>query len=360
MRQKLVIGCFVAILAVFLAANLIYDAPEILMSERRVAERLPVLSVETVFSGAFMEGFEGYAADRFPLREGFRAVRAGVTLGVFAQTDIDGLFRDGDGVSRFSAVNADSVRLAAEKMAAVAAELEGLRIFYAVIPDKSAFSSRAVPGFDAGWAAAVLDAYLPAAFTYIPLAHALDAYSFYRTDPHWNQIAIGDAAVALADAMGITLDFRQFVAMVAGHFLGAYGGQLAWPVAHEPMYFLENPHLSAYYLNVGARVFEAGPVYDLARFGGWDPFDIFLRGAQPVVVVTNAHATSDRVLYLFRDSFSSPLAPILASGYARVYLIDFRFIDLRTVREVIDFQPDADALFLFSSGILNHAEVLLT
>jgi len=344
MLTKSVVVVFLGIIYGLAVLNLFWDAPALLVSERRMREQLPKFSFD------FMEGFEGYAADRFPFRDGFRALQAAVVFGAFLQTDNDGIYFDSHGVGSFTALDMESAKLLVEKIRVVSDGLPDMNTFFAVVPDKSVFSDRAMPGFDYD---------LVRDFTSVSLIDALSADSFYRTDLHWCQVSIDGVVDALGDAMGFRVDFGEFTRRYAGQFHGGYAGQVALPVRGEPLYFLELPGLRAYYMNMGTREFEEGPVYDLARFGGIDPYDIFLSGAQPLIVLENDNAPADRVLYIFRDSFGSSIAPVLAAAYSRVVLVDFRFIDLRTLHTLIDFTPGADALFLYSAGILNNAEMLM-
>ena len=355
-----IIAVFAIIIGGLSIINILMSPPDILISERRVRERRPTLSFATFASGDFMTSFEAYAADSFPFRDGFRALHAATVYGAFLQTDKDGVYFDSHGIGSFEAVNKQSVMLLADKIMEISRPLEELNIFYSFIPDKSIYADRVMPGFDYKLTENIFRERLnPNEFIFIPLVDALDADSFYRTDLHWCQISIGDAVYTIGETMGAEIDFQQFSRLYAGQFRGGYAGQFALPVRSESLYFLYNPNIRAFYMNMGTRQFEEGPVYDLEMFYGIDPYDIFLRGAQPLVVLENINATSDRELYIFRDSFSSSLAPILASAYFRVTLIDLRFIDLRTMNQLIDFEPGSDVLFLFSSGILNNSDMLL-
>jgi len=128
-------------------------------------------------------------------------------------------------------------------------------------------------------------------------------------------------------------------------------------------------------------------MYDLSAIDGRDPYDLFLRGVQPLITIENPAAVTDRQLYLFRDSFGSSLAPLLASAYKKITVIDMRYIDSRVLDYYItddeaeaaalfvgDFlagagvfnprlrgfaQEDADVLFLYSAQIMNNPDVLM-
>ena len=159
--------------------------------------------------------------------------------------------------------------------------------------------------------------------------------------------------------MGFDADLSGYVQEYAGEFEGVYSGQLALPIGTDSMRYLSNPSLTATYLDDRTMELVAGPVYNLERFAGIDPYDFFLSGAQPLIILENSDAASDKELYLFRDSFSSSLAPLLASGYSKVFLIDLRYIDMRTLGRYVEFKPASDALFLYSTLVLNNSDMLL-
>jgi hypothetical protein len=142
-------------------------------------------------------------------------------------------------------------------------------------------------------------------------------------------------------------------------FEGVYAGQLALPIGTDSLRFLSNPSITASRLNDSSMEFEPTPVYDWGELTGMDPYSFFLSGAQPLVVLENSDAASDKELYLFRDSFSSSLAPLLASAYSKVVLIDLRYIDARTLGRFIDFKQGSDALFLYSTLVLGNPDMLL-
>ena len=61
-------------------------------------------------------------------------------------------------------------------------------------------------------------------------------------------------------------------------------------------------------------------------------------------------------LILFRDSFGSSIAPLLAEGYSKVTLVDIRYIRWERLEQFVDFK-DKDVLFLYSTALLNHNEI---
>jgi hypothetical protein len=361
LRAVLTMSVFIAALGGFFLLNRLIAPPDMLVSERRAPARLPALTGETLRSAEFMSGFESYAADSFVFRDGLRTVRAATVFYAFQQTDKSGLYRGETGAGKFEKINETSWRQAAQKITRLAEALDGLNLYYAVVPDKSLYAGRTLPGFDPETARRVLGEELPG-LTPIDLARALTARDFYRTDLHWDQTRLDGALGALGGAMGFTVQTDGYTARNLGAFKGVYAGQLALPMAPDAMKYLTSDAIdgaTARYLNPRTGELEGGSIYDEAAFAGQDPYDVFLRGAQPLIILENPSAQTDRELYLFRDSFSSSLAPLLLSAYARVTLIDLRYIDSRILPEYVTFAPGADVLFLYSSQVLNNATILL-
>ena len=362
LRQYLSSLIFIGIIGVFFILNLLITPPEVLVSERRKPAKFPELTVDTVLSGDFMGKFEGYAADRFIFRDSFRLIRSFTVFDVFFQTDKSGLYRDNKvGVGEFKRMDANAFAQTAEKIRKVAEspQLSGLNVYYTFVPDKSTFAGRYLPGFDPEAAEKVLEGVLGGS-SYISLTDSgtISATSFYSTDLHWNQTDISDAVMFLCSAMGANADLSEYTKVTAGNFKGVYPGQLALPVAPDSLAYMTLPTLQASYLNENTFDYESGSVYDLERFLGIDPYDIFMRGPQALITLENEAITNGRELYLFRDSFGSSLAPLLAGAYSKITLIDLRYINWQLIDQFIEFTPGADVLFIYSSQIFGNPSIL--
>lgn len=154
-------------------------------------------------------------------------------------------------------------------------------------------------------------------------------------------------ADAAADYTEVTLDRP---------FYGVYSGYAALPLAGETLRYLTNDTIAA------CRVtnFETGgegPVYDLEKARGSDPYELFLSGSVSLLTVESPNARTDRELVIFRDSFASSLAPLLLEGYSRVTLVDIRYLSPTQLGRYLTF-TNQDVLFLYSTGVLNNSSTL--
>ena len=76
-----------------------------------------------------------------------------------------------------------------------------------------------------------------------------------------------------------------------------------------------------------------------------------------MLTIKSPLANTDRELIIFRDSFGSSLAPLLTEGYAKITLVDLRYMPAALLDKYVDFHGQ-DVLFLYSTTLLNSAMVL--
>ena len=359
LREILSSAVFILIIGVLFIMNIVIPAPEILEAERRIPAKFPELNLSTISSGSFMTRFEDYAADRFVFRDFFRGVHSFMVFDIYMQRDMSGLYRSRNiGLGEFRPTDADAFRQSAQRVRNAAQSFDGLdmNIYYSLIPDKSIYAENYMPGFNLDIAESILNDVL-GDYTYIQIAQMLAASDFYRTDLHWDQTKIENIVNHLLSSMRADTGSGDYSVSTAGGFFGLYAGQIALPVAADILSYADIPGLKVSYLNERTLEFEPGPVYDFDRFTGVDPYDTFLRGPQPLIIIEN-DAAPERELYLFRDSFGSSLAPLLSNSYSKITLIDLRYINLMLLDMFIDFIPESDVLFIYGSQIFNNPSIL--
>ncbi|MCL1838857.1 MAG: DHHW family protein [Propionibacteriaceae bacterium] len=340
--------------------QLFAQTPDMLRSERRQLAAMPALS--SLVDQGWMEGFEDFVADRFPGRDGFRALKAFTVLKAFRQSDLDGLYLADGHAGKFEPVNVASATRMAEKIKIVAAGLESQRLYYAIVPDKSYYTSRNFPGYDRLLVHQLLSERL-SDLTEIDLTQALNLDAYYSTDLHWDQSRITPVVAALGEAMGFDASYTQTLqSLTAGSFSGVYASQLALPLLPDVMTYLTSASIdqsTANYLNPQTGLFEPAPIYQLDLFEQLDPYNLYMAGSQPLIVLENPAATTERELVLFRDSFGSALAPLLLPAYRKITVIDLRYLHIELLDQYLQVPPAADVLFVYSSQILNNSDTLM-
>ena len=326
-------------------------------TERRELEQFPGITVESLLDGSFMTDFESYTLDQFPLRDGFRRLKALFHYGVAGQKDNNGIYlEDGYAAQLEYPLNGQSVQHALTVFNKLRQSyLRESRVFYTIVPDKSYYlAGGEYPTMDYDRLFAQMAQGMEGV-DYVNLTDLLSIGDYYRTDTHWRQENLLPAAARLCEALGIPVANEADYAVKTAQepFYGVYYGQAALPMEPDVLRMLESPVISA------CRVYNFetdryGSVYDTAKLSGKDLYEVFLSGPVSMLRIENDAAETDRELIVFRDSFGSSMVPLLVHGYRTVTVVDVRYVSSAMLGRFIDFHGQ-DVLFLYSTLVLNNS-----
>lgn len=329
-------------------------------SERRVLAQKPEFSKETVETGEFMTDFETYTLDQFPMRDTFRGIKSFSELYLFRKAQVNDLYiQDGYVIKEEYPLSQPMIDNAAKKFQFLYDKYmadKDVNIFLSIVPDKNYFGMQ--EGVQLGMDYATLEDSLTSQMPYaeyINIFESLSMEDYYLTDTHWKQENLLPVAQKLADAMGATLETGYTVNTLTEEFKGVYYGQIAMPVKKDTLKYLTNETLDACTVtgfNTGMPV--VSPMYDVTKADSRDPYEMFVCGNDPLVIIENPNATTDKELIVFRDSFGSSIAPLLTTGYSKVTLVDIRYIQSGMLGGFLKMK-DQDVLFLYSTLVLNSS-----
>ena len=338
-------------------------AQEISTAERRLLEQFPEIKSETILSGTFMENFESYTLDQFPLRDNFRQLKALFHYNILKQRDNNGIYiADGFAAQLEYPLNQDALTHGLERLQWIQEHFlagSSCKVYYAVIPDKGYYlaEQNGYPAMDYEKLFSQVRTALPSA-TEIKLTDTLDITDYYCTDTHWRQERLFETAARICQAMGVTApkeaDYR--VTALERPFYGVYYGQAVLPMAPDTMYILESDVLSSCKV-LNYETGKIGSVYDMEKAAGKDQYEVYLSGSQSLLRIENPNATTDRELVIFRDSFGSSISPLLVQNYKAVTLVDIRYVNSFVLDRFIQFEGK-DILFLYNTAVLNNGTQL--
>ena len=329
-------------------------------TERRELEQFPAITGKTLLDGSFMADFESYTLDQFPLRDGFRTLKAMFHYGILRQKDNNGIYLEKGYAAQLEyPLNETSVDHALSVFRRIYEKnLADSRVFYTIVPDKNYYlAGEEYPAMDYARLFEKMETGMDFA-TYVNLTDCLTIEDYYRTDTHWRQEKLLPAAARLCQAMGIPApDAADYAATAAKEpFYGVYYGQAALPMEPDVLYTMDNGFLSA------CRVYNYetdryGSIYDRTKLAGKDLYEVFLSGPVSMLRIENDAAQTDRELIVFRDSFGSSMVPLLVQGYKTVTVVDVRYVASAMLPRFIDFHGQ-DVLFLYSTLVLNNSVML--
>ncbi|MGM9628088.1 MAG: DHHW family protein [Faecousia sp.] len=331
------------------------------VSERRPLAGKPELSAGAVFSGNYMEDFEDYSLDQFPFRDSFRRLKAWFHYSVLGQRDNNGIYvYQGYAAKQEYPLNETSVAHALNRFQTLyETYLTQSNVYMAVVPDKGYYlaeqSGHLAMDYDRLYE--LVEIGMPWA-AQVDLRDSLSAGDYYRTDTHWRQEKLLDAAGVLCQALGIAPPKAEDYTRTALErpFYGVYYGQAALPMEPDTLYLLESTLLencTVYDYETG----KTGSVYDRNKLESQDLYDVFLSGARSLLTIENPDGDPDRELIVFRDSFGSSMVPLLVQGYGKVTLVDIRYIRMELLGEYLDF-AGKDVLLLYSTLVLNNSAAI--
>lgn len=303
--------------------------------ENRYLAQFKAPTPETLKSGAFMEDFEDYVIDQFPLRDkwinlkalGEKALGKQENNEVYFGTDGQTLF------AHFTKPSGEELETRVGYVNALASKVD-VPVYFGLIPDKSyVWADRLpanAPNVDDGSMISDAQELVSDDVTFIDLRDSLNiADPFYRTDHHWTTMGACWGYAALTQAMlgdGLHFAHEYDYTMVSDRFYGTtYSSAGAGWIEPDEMYTYvsEDSPITVERYPEGLPV--EGELYDESFLDKKDKYSMFLGGNQPLCILRNEEAATDQKLLVIRDSYSDSLAPFLAQDYAQVHLIDLRY-----------------------------------
>ena len=258
MKKKIVnIICIICFSAFLIGIGLSFcfrEPVKILISERRKAAQFPELTAESVIDKSFFDGLEEYFMDQFPLRDGFRSVKAAVQLRLLGQKDVNGIYYvDGHICELMPDLSENSVKSVAEKIDSITEKYvipSGGKAYYSVIPDKNYFlaEKNGYPSIDYNKMIGILNSEVQNA-GYIDIIHRLVAEAidtlgidnYYKTDSHWKQETISPVSERLGSKMGFSVSPGGAKAETLADFRGVYASRLPLAKGEDKIVCMTSP-----------------------------------------------------------------------------------------------------------------------
>lgn len=359
--KKVSIILFATILLFFMSLSLIQGDGLVSNSERRKLEQFPEFTIEGLFNGEFMSDFEKYALDQFAFREVFRSVKAETELAIFHKKDVNDIYEyEGHLIKFLQNYNEESIYYFSEYIQKIIEKYElNENVYYSIIPDKNYFvEDTSYPTIDYTNIQKILEEQLEG-LLYIDVMDLLVLDDYYQTDTHWRQEKLLPIIQHMFDVMEVPIQIEDiyYSQQNIDLFKGVYAGQSALSVSSEILSYLVSPGMRDVIITNYEFLDEDFEVYDLSKIGSGDDYNLFLSGASPLIEIVNEKALTDKEIVIFRDSFASSLAPLLIDTYAKITLVDTRYMSYEYLDQFIEFDGQ-DVLFMYNTAVINNSQML--
>ena len=322
--------------------------------ENRYLSQFKAPTPGTLRSGKFMEDFEDYITDQFPLRDQWIQLKA-LSERALGKQENNGVYFGTDGQTLFAQYTAPDSDDLAQRMGYVNALADNVDVpvYFSLVPDKSYVWADRLPAnapkVDDGWTDMTAKSLAGERVHYIDLYGAISGGdAFYRTDHHWSTMGAYQGYTALAEGMSGSVTILDYEpTLVSDSFYGTtYSSSGAGWIKPDEMYTWvpEGAFLVTRYPE-GAPI--EGTLYDLSKLEVKDKYSMFLGGNQPLCVLRNPFIEGGKNLLVIRDSYSDSLAPFLALDYQEIRLFDLRYNNMSLKQYVADNGID-QVLVLYS------------
>jgi hypothetical protein len=349
-----------------LAVTDVAQAPtQISLGERRQLAQFPEVSWPRITSGDFTEDYQTYLQDQMAFRDGFRSVKSFVERKIMLKKENNGVYVvDNNIYDKFWGINQPYIERASRLINELADSIDAESTYLSIIPTKANLlnpdryllsDQNIITDF---MAAQTQTDYIDL----MGLFQAGDTELYYVTDHHWTTPGAIEAYTLLAAEMGLTPVTDYTYDVVTDAFAGRnYGKAAVASIGKDSILLAHNQSLD----NLTVRRYKTLTDYDASDSvyfpeyaEGLDPYDVFLGGAGPIIVIENSAAASDAELVIFKDSYAHSLAPFLAQHYRKVTLLDLRYVRKELLIQNFEF-GDKTVLFLYSTTILNTTPQIL-
>lgn len=333
-------------------------------AERRPLTQKPNIALESLWDRSFMEKFEDYGLDQFPLRDSFRKVKSIVHYYGLQQKDNNNIYiYKGHGAKMEYPLNYGSVNFALKKFQYIYDNyLAGKdnNIIMAIVPDKSYYMAEDSKHLSIDYNQ--LNKYVEDKIDWakhVDLRDSLTLDDYYRTDTHWRQENIFKAAEKLTKELGVAAPKKENYKKekLKRPFYGVFYGQAALPMQPDTITLMKSDLLDQ------CKVYDYEKnrytqIYDLEKAQGKDMYEVYLSGAKALLKIENPKGNKDKELIIFRDSFGSSMTPLLVDEYSKITLVDIRYISSTMLGKFIEFNRGQDVMFLYNSSMFNNSSVL--
>lgn len=344
--KKAISIAFVAILLAALLLTLILPDAEFSPDENRLLQQKPVLSLQNIASGQWMDDMETYLADQFPGRTFFVRAKASMDY-LMGKREIGGTYLGKDGRYFETTTKVDKDQL--QKNASYLERFAQVRNF-AFLPVYSAYTvyPESLPAFVTPVdEIALLEALnVPAIDTLTATLDAKEQDIYFKTDHHWTQDGAYIAYAAYCEAMGIepVTEFERLP--VAEPFYGSL-------YSKAPVFGAQPDDMSLYNIDRKVSVVydmdestRTDSLYNKAALGEKDKYVAFLDGNHARVDITTDAGTGKQLI-VFKDSFGHALIPFLANHYDEIVVLDLRYYNY-PVSDLLNEMPEADVLMTYN------------
>ena len=327
-------------------------------AEKRNLTQLPVPSVSSLADTSFMDSFEEYMADQFPLRNLLMTLKTG-TDRLLGKYESQGVYigKNNTLMERFDTPDSENEQLTQEAICAFQERYPDIPAYFLLVPNQISIQNDLIPK-EAPRADQF--AYMDEMFQAVgESVHAIDLRAlfqknegsmqlYYKTDHHWTTDAAYLAYKELASVMELAVDDEAWTsAIVCNSFRGSLAAKSGFFVpADDVIKVYQSDQTPDYVVTYGETQTKSTSCYQTKYLKSDDPYQVFFGGNHTQVTIETT-ADTNRKLLVFKDSYANCFLPFLFNQFKYITVVDPRYYydDIDTLMVMNSY---TDILYLYN------------
>ena len=395
-KNQKIINCIpefmaVALLFAFALLFIVFPKREFSDNENRVLSSCPVPSLESISDRSFMDSFEDYISDQFPMRDELLSFSV-LTSRLEGKKQINDVIYATEGHDDIRLIDVYKKPINADKFIDAVSRLrDGVKnaditvmivptaywLYEDEMPRTIAAEDRPLQKDTFEYMCKGISALSDGSDTSTELRIVEDIYGslkegrdsganmFYRTDHHWTMQGAYRGYLALAPYLELPVNEGILSGMreVSDSFYGTSWSKVVdYGVTPDRIEIYESPNWKN---NVTVTYKDTGESCDLPYNMDYldkkDKYSIFLNNQHPLVTIRNRNADLQRTdgkehsaIVVIKDSYANSLVPMLIDSYETIWVFDPRYYR-GSITEWINEHPEVkDVLVIYNLSTMDN------
>lgn len=324
--------------------------------ENRNLAGFPKVTWSSVLNGDFMDDFETYLADQFPIRDWCISVKT-TALRITGKRFINDVYIADDGylIAEESSADNDRMKELTEAVNGFAAECEGTSVSFMLVPNSSLIYEDRLPYGAKSGEDEFIDSVKEMSGSRISFVDVRDTLRehgsegmFYKTDHHWTTRGAYYAFLEYADTVNIepseyefynvTNAFQGTQASNSGIYSTYDGIEICVPAGDAGHYVVD-------YTGTDTKT---ATLFNTEKLSEKDKYLVFQGGNYSQLEITTDAGTG-RNLMIIKDSYANCMLPMLTPYYDKIIVIDPRYF-YDNIYDVMQIYEINEVLFLYNAN----------
>ncbi len=324
--------------------------------ENRYMARFPRPSFKSLTDGSFMEDFETYLMDQFPVRDACITLRSNA-LRFLGQRRINGVYMADGGylIAEEEKYDGEALKQLTEAMNGFAKDNPDVKVKFMLVPNASLIYEEKLPYGVTSGEDAVIEAVkggLSDKVGFVDVREALISGKgkqlYYKTDHHWTAAGAYLSFEEYARAAGLDLSGQEYESYcVSGDFQGTQASNSGVYSGSDVVNIcVPKGSEGSYIVNYVDSTVKTATLFDMSKLEEKDKYLVFMGGNYSRVDIST-NADNGRRLLVIKDSYANCFIPLLTPYYEEIIVVDPRYY-YDDIYQLVSDASVSEVLFLYN------------